>query len=76
MNENISKIQLHELYDDDRQENTTVIKHNGQEMLTEKQLQAKYQFNKLKSDNVFKSARNYIKKYYKPSSNCNLENLV
>jgi len=32
--------------------------------------QENYSFNKIKSDNVFYSSKNYITKYYKPSSNC------
>ncbi len=45
-------------------------KSSPSNVVTEKYLQDNYPFEKNKSDNVFKSTANYIKKYYKPSRNC------
>lgn len=39
-------------------------------VLTEKALEQKFSYKKVKSDNALKSSVNYMKKYYKPSGNC------
>ena len=39
-------------------------------VITEKYLEEKYQFEKVKADNVIRSTGHYLKKYYKPSGNC------
>jgi hypothetical protein len=38
--------------------------------LNEPNLEAAYAYKGLEGDNAFKSAGNYIKKYYKPSGDC------
>ena len=39
-------------------------------VLTTKYLENTYQYDTYNSDNILKSSFNYVKKYYKPSSNC------
>lgn len=55
--------------------NTDDNRNNNNNNLTwpvynENSLEERFVFKKLKSDNAFKSAGNYIRKYYKPSGNC------
>ena len=46
-------------------------KSSPNDVVTEKYLEDNFSFEKTKSDNIVKSSANYIKKYYKPSRNCN-----
>ena len=46
-------------------------KSSSNKVVTEKYLKDNYPFEKTKSDNIVKSTSNYLKKYYKPSRNCN-----
>lgn len=43
---------------------------NERPILTEKDLREKYSFDKLESNDAFKSALNYCSKYYKPNKEC------
>lgn len=43
---------------------------NLRPIITEKHLETNYEFQKLKSDNVFKSTNNYLFKSFKPSPGC------
>lgn len=56
----------------DLDENLNEPNYSGSniELYTEKTLEEKFSYNKLKSDNVLKSTANYCMKYYKPSGNC------